>query len=400
MAYINGNKISFSPKFIKYDGYDMGFKDGQLSVLESAEVLKGHKSGAIISANDVSPIEHKLKVKVESKNLFDKNQVIDGYVTDTGMLIKSNQNKKVAIIKCNPNTDYTVSFQYPVNNSRIAGFTSYPSYDNQGVLLKRRNLGISYNFNSGNSNYLAVYFYSSENEPNTLEQVMGGLQIERGTIQTTFTPYTSDFSDISVSRLGKNLATPQQIYKSATEYEVVNLEGKTAVKFISTSTSYWNEYPFKPSTQYTISFDARVVPVSTPSNLKSLLFCFKYSDNTTSDIISPYNDKWTHYKLTSDAEKTVVAVGVYFYNNRANCNYIDVSSFQLEESSIATEYEEYNLQTATANADGTVEGITSVSPSMTLTSNNTAVLLECGYLRDIDLYIDNLITDIALTGGE
>ena len=35
-----------------------------------ANALKGHKTGAVISADDVSPVEHELDVKVSSKNLF------------------------------------------------------------------------------------------------------------------------------------------------------------------------------------------------------------------------------------------------------------------------------------------------------------------------------------------
>lgn len=56
-------------------------------------------------------------------------------------------------------------------------------------------------------------------------------------------------------------------------------------------------------------------------------------------------------------------------------------------------------QTVTANADGTVEGLTSLSPNMTLYTDNDGAIVNCQYYRDIDTYIDNLLINFAMTGG-
>ena len=56
-------------------------------------------------------------------------------------------------------------------------------------------------------------------------------------------------------------------------------------------------------------------------------------------------------------------------------------------------------QTVTANADGTVEGLTSLSPNMTLYTDNDGAIVNCQYYRDIDTYIDNLLINLAMTGG-
>ena len=57
-------------------------------------------------------------------------------------------------------------------------------------------------------------------------------------------------------------------------------------------------------------------------------------------------------------------------------------------------YEPYVEPTIyTANADGTVDGVRSLSPSMTLTTDTDGVTIDCSYLRDVDRYID------GLTGG-
>ena len=56
--------------------------------------------------------------------------------------------------------------------------------------------------------------------------------------------------------------------------------------------------------------------------------------------------------------------------------------------------------TYTANADGTVDGVRSLSPSMTLLTDTDGVTMDCSYLRDIDTYIDNLTMSVAMTGGD
>ncbi len=70
-------------------------------------------------------------------------------------------------------------------------------------------------------------------------------------------------------------------------------------------------------------------------------------------------------------------------------------NIQLEIGSSSTPFEPYVEPTIhVANADGTVEGVKSLSPSMTLVTDTDGVTLDCSYLRDIDTYIDSLI------GGE
>ena len=47
------------------------YKAGQMSVLNSAEAFKGSAVGNVVSINDLSPIEHNLKVKLSSDRLTD-----------------------------------------------------------------------------------------------------------------------------------------------------------------------------------------------------------------------------------------------------------------------------------------------------------------------------------------
>lgn len=60
---------------------------------------------------------------------------------------------------------------------------------------------------------------------------------------------------------------------------------------------------------------------------------------------------------------------------------------QLEVGEVATEYEPYKgVQIAISNEDGIVEGLSSISPNMTLTANDTTI--ECEYNKDLIKYIE------------
>ena len=104
---------------------------------------------------------------------------------------------------------------------------------------------------------------------------------------------------------------------------------------------------------------------------------FSIGDNITYPYIA------MHFHLVSGS--TAVAGDV-----------IEFSNIQVEIGNKATEYEPYvEPQTVNANADGTVTGITSISPSITLMSNNADITLECEYNADTKLYIDNKIAELV-----
>ena len=58
-----------------------------------------------------------------------------------------------------------------------------------------------------------------------------------------------------------------------------------------------------------------------------------------------------------------------------------------------------NTQTATADADGNVTGLMSLSPNMTLTTDNVGAVIECGYNKDTNKVIENLTNAIISLGG-
>ena len=74
---------------------------------------------------------------------------------------------------------------------------------------------------------------------------------------------------------------------------------------------------------------------------------------------------------------------------------------QLEIGTTATEYEPYSAPTEyTPNADGTVNGVTSLYPSTTLTTDTNGVLIDCEYNRDISKAFAALDTAQVSTGSK
>lgn len=204
----------------------------------------------------------------------------------------------------------------------------------------------------------------------------------------------TDFSGVTVTRCGKNLFDLNNVKTSSTNLSksLTKTENGFSFKRISqNATSCVSADIYLPIGNYRIKGECMQSDGLKAGwgILKNGSFIINLSSQGTINHT---------FKIT---EARVYSLNFYCsYSSPANTTAI-FENIQLECGSSATEYEPYiKPQTATANADGTVEGITSLSPNMTLFTDTDGVSINCQYYRDIDLYIDNLITDIALTGGE
>ena len=67
--------------------------------------------------------------------------------------------------------------------------------------------------------------------------------------------------------------------------------------------------------------------------------------------------------------------------------------------SSAIDYEQYALAEYTPNADGTVNGVTSLYPNTILTTDTEGVIIDCEYNRDINKAFAELKAAIISLGG-
>ena len=87
-----------------------------------------------------------------------------------------------------------------------------------------------------------------------------------------------------------------------------------------------------------------------------------------------------------------VVTGVTFNNLRV--------SPMVEHGDVMSGFEPYKGTTQIPATDGTVSGLSAVSPTMTLLTDTAGVTIDCEYSRDTNKVIDEILKKItALVGG-
>ncbi len=170
--------------------------------------LRGSASGEAVRLSDIAPNEHTLGVKVSGRNLFDKDNanIIIGY-PDAENVINGASSTRSVYIPCVPNATYTVSKTLTARFA-VAFTDDIPSI---GVAVTGRvqnNTASSITTTSGiNSRYIVVWLYHVDLDTTTIKinEVLTTLQIELGSTATSYTPYITDFSGVTLKRYGKNL---------------------------------------------------------------------------------------------------------------------------------------------------------------------------------------------------
>lgn len=403
MAYYNGAKITFG---------------AQLNALQKsyvhdnfANALKGYKSGGAVGADDVSPIEHAVKVAVRTKNLI-PYQYTNGTYTENGITFTDNGDGTITVngtATANTINYFHFDASNPVILQRgiytLSGAPSGSSYETYRIGIRYYKDGVKMEtgvYDAPTSIEMDAFdvVYIVVCEGQTVENLVFKPQLESGTTATDFTKYVGDLSAVNVNQYGKNLCTPQQVYKGANRYSETVKDGRNCVA-CSDGTSFKNYgFPFEPNTQYTLSIDFAIINdngyegVSTYSNVISIY----YTDGTRTPISDRGGCGWVHKVITTEIGKTIESIGMQVADYRTLV-YIDVDTFQFERGTVGTEYEPYTVETTTANANGTIDGITSISPNMTLATDNNGVVLDMEYNRDINKAFDDITKAIISLGG-
>lgn len=196
----------------------------------------------------------------------------------------------------------------------------------------------------------------------------------------------TDFSAVSVIRCGKNLMPYP--YLDTTKIQngltfIDNGDGSITIDGTATALTYFNlaSQPLTlPAGTYMLSGN------NGEANIGNQIFLQK-----TGLYI---NDNGVGKTFTLTEETTFGSIGLFIGGG----NTMDNITFkpQLELGSTATDYEPYIVpQIATTNADGTVDGLTSLSPNMTIMSDTEGVAIYMTYNADTKMYIDNKLAEIS-----
>lgn len=219
----------------------------------------------------------------------------------------------------------------------------------------------------------------------------------------------TDLTAVKLSRYGKNLTNSLTDIKAEQNSHIISRDdGILTTQSPNTTTissDLWFYNRTLPAGTYAFSFDCTIENTKKSTRPNEIMLFVNnaprvLAHNMTSDGTYHKRSKFTLTK------KSNVIIRFYF-NVDDITETSDVpttasfSNVQLEIGSTATDYEPYNSKTDyTPNADGTVNGVTSLYPNTTLMTDTDGVIIDCEYYKDIDKAFNELSSAIALSGGE
>ena len=381
-----------------------------------APAIKNTVSGGVLAVQDVSPVEHDLDVSVRSKNLIPYPY----YTTAT-----TTEHKGITFTN-NGDGSITASGTATSNTTFYLTKPTYDNADNIGYLFED---GETYTINGNTNDSYAVilhgtnietggniYYGGSFKHTFTVNkskyaynhiriQVYKGVtvsektiypMIEKGSTSTDYTSYISDFSGVTVTRCGKNFADMQKFLDRG--YELLE-DGGYYKSTTNAAFTLWNNTTGYTGNIYVSgSFKwSSIKADGTASTYIGSVFLITYTDGSRW-----YIQPWSAYDTWNILQKTEVnqrfaADGVYVksiehaYGTEATPSYVKDLMITLSEDS---EFEEYKGEAYTPTEDGIVEGVKSISPNMTVTTDTEGVVIDMTYNADTKMYIDNKFAEL------
>lgn len=390
-----------------------------------ANAIRGRLYGASVRADDVSPIEHELEVRVRSKNIMpfpyaSKTATnyggagVDFIVNDDGSVLVNSSTGEASekplqfdLKRESDNNPMIVKEDVILSGTPVPAATgvklqaiciqengevayvsagSSASVIKKGWKIKRIFIGIPAGF--------------------VCDNLLFKPQIEYGTVSTEFTLPSIDVEGTVVKRLGKNLFDVSKVvtYKAGSSnsnpgvsgYGIINNgDGTLTVYTHDTVTSAYsnvnaNLRDVAPSLKVGETYTLNAKSIKTNGEKSGALRIYLLSAKVA----------WAFGKSLTITEEMLSSKVLWYVDNATGADQIaTISDIQIEHGTAATEYEPYiEPVEAVADAEGNVE-LMSLAPSMTLTTDNAGAVIECSYNKDTNKVIENLVNAIISLGG-
>ena len=366
--------------------------------------LRGSASGEAVKFTDVSPIEHELKIKLKSKNLFNAEAeplyLIGAEKTLNGTALTFISNSVSARyayrIPIKVGRQYTVSVkslasvptsgQSATGSDIFLGSTANPDTLDYGSITST---SLTKTF-PATSDYLYIKQYVCYGTTQVGgKKTVDGLQVEEGASATSYAPYISDFSGVTLKRYGKNLL-PYPYKNTNIDYTFngINYKVKSDGTVVLNGTANEQSYFI-------------LAGLVLNKGVYYLSGCPSGGQGSTYSIYFQY-DNFSYYKADYGSgvkidinEKKNCAVAITIGKNTTVSNLIFKP--MLEVGSKLTDFEERRTAVAyTPAVDGTVTGVTSISPDMTFLSDTDGIIINAEYNKDLNKAISELY---ALVGN-
>ena len=380
----------------------------------SANAIKGNLIGQIVRADDVSPVEHELAVKVRAINLFDISKIsttsvkeseynVRGYITDV-----TEDSITIFTESTHTSNGYTICGKKlsELCPNLMVGDKFTISADTESVnkffylgnpSLMTLMFGNSYTATEEMLNSSVIFYglsASASVSQGTGFCTISNIQIELGETATEYVPYI-DPSNVKVRKHGKNLAYGGTTPTSTSAGMTITREAGSS-KFVFNGTA---EEAISMGATHPIFLQAGTYTVSVyglnkvTSNFDR---CYVLKNSDKSVIVNEImTDKPKTFTLT---EPTEVAISFVLSESTTYSN--KFIFLQMEQGDKATEYVECEEQTEyIPSSDGTVEGVVSLSQTMTLFTDTEVSVVECEYIKDSAAVIQKLVDAIVALGG-
>ena len=341
--------------------------------------LKGNLYGAAVRADDVSPVEHALSVKVRSKNLV-PYPYTETTLTRGGLAFTSLGDGTVSVK--GTVTDDFATFSMVDHIELFDGVTYFVGNSpHLYIAYKDPTQTMRYVYNAPfkwSKNYTFFKLFLQYTKGEVVDEVIKPM-LSVGDTATEYTPYI-DPSTATITRCGKNVfATNEATVAAASQWATANIGKVKIAPGNYVASCYFNQ----------VGTDKSQVQLSARSYKDYLVILDSaFSDETTGKLVLPFTvseeDEGFQIYLYSNATANALSTECVFTN------------IMVEAGDTATNFEEYKGgETYTPNADGTVEGITSLSPSMTLLTDTANTVINCEYNRDINAVIADIYSKIT-----
>lgn len=367
---------------------------------EASNALKGYVSGKVITMNDVSPIKHKLGVKIRNKNLLPLTfsggvsvsngltftPTEDGGLNITGTPTAASSYYFANKLRLTPAT-YTFSGTDKLNVANciitmyardVDAATTISSY-----AISETKTGGYTTFTIEEEKDVAVYFVVNSIAENVVFNGYIYPQVEVGTEPTEYTPYVADLSTVGVNKMGKNLFNNDtSLIKEITYASKSSLSNtRNGHAFDLPAGTYTLSYVDKGlvGTEYIYT----VVNDKDGNYRDDAIFNADGTPKTNNHIIAGTRNYAPLIYKVKDGDVICIYNGAT-NNIPVTQGLFSKVDFQLEVGETATEYEAYIEQaTYTSDTEGNVI-IPSSYPYMTLFADRDNVVIEAEYNKDLN----------------
>lgn len=369
-----------------------------------APAIKGNVSGEIIRVDDVSPIEHDVKCLVHGKNLCDLSVLPIHEPSDPAVYISSVGTDYIEVT-ASPTYDGNGHVHTSVRLKELCPqMRAGKQYILSGIsdawhkCIYLRSLDYFWQFGQTITVTqemldctVGFYGYATDRgqEPGVCR--ISNIQIEEGTIATTYEPYI-DPSTTTLERFGKNLLNPNRGSASQKGLTLTNNgDGSFTITGTATAAASFGLTNLTTDPLHLhkgITYTQSVIVLSgSMAGVAVVPSVVDDDGNVTWNYLSNNQTK------TPDKQYKFWSYEVYVENGRTvNLRF----KVQLEVGKTATEYEPYKtVSTHVIAPDGTCV-VPSVNPNMTLFTDTPGVTIEAEYNRDTTKMFESyVLTDEA-----